>query len=226
MTRAIGYTRISKADRRQGQDPEASMRQQRAAITRYCQEHGWDLVTIYEDFAISGATEDRDSYLAALAALDAREADVLVVRHLDRLSREADVLLGLLSGERRWVIAAVQQDLDTGTASGWFAAGMFALVAEYERRLLSERTRQALAQLRREGKHLGRPSAIPADVEERIASLHAEGVSASAIAALLEAEGVARPTVTSKGWHHSHVLAAVRRVEVRRNANQPTGALR
>lgn len=44
------------------------------------------------------------------------------------------------------------------------------------------------------------------------------GKSASAIAALLEAEGVSRPTERSKAWHHSHVIAAFRRVEARRRS--------
>lgn len=66
--------------------------------------------------------------------------------------------------------------------------------------------------------HTGRPSGIPTEVEDRIAGLHADGVSASGIAALLETEGVPRPTERSKAWHHSHVLAAVKRVETRRRA--------
>lgn len=66
---------------------------------------------------------------------------------------------------------------------------------------------------------MGRPSAIPADVEDRIIDLSCDGLSASAISQLMEDEGVARPTARSKSWHRSHVLAAVRRVEVRRAAS-------
>lgn len=70
---------------------------------------------------------------------------------------------------------------------------------------------------------MGRPSAIPTEVEDRIYDLarpaSGKGLSASAIAQLLEDEGVARPTARSKSWHHSHVLAAIRRVENRRLAS-------
>ncbi|MDP9444348.1 MAG: recombinase family protein [Actinomycetota bacterium] len=80
---------------------------------------------------------------------------------------------------------------------------------------LHPRTRAALAQRRREGKHNGRRSLIPVEIEDRIALLYGNGMSASAIAEMLEAEGAPRPTPKSKAWHHGHVLAAVRRAEVR-----------
>ncbi len=89
-------------------------------------------------------------------------------------------------------------------------------MSDYERRLIGKRTKQDLAQLRREGVHTARPSLIPAEVENRIAALRGEGTSASAIAALLEAEGVARPTERSKAWHHLHVIGP--RAEAQRPA--------
>ncbi|GAA4717982.1 hypothetical protein GCM10023216_02750 [Isoptericola chiayiensis] len=54
---------------------------------------------------------------------------------------------------------------------------------------------------------------------ERIYDLRRAGLSASAIARLLDDEGVPHPTKQSKSWHHSHVLAAAQRAEVRRLAS-------
>jgi len=171
--RAVGYVRISKADRDKSEEQQRlSLRTQADSIRRYCEERGWDLGTVYEDFDATGSNEDRPGYRDVLATLAAGEADRLVVVRLDRLSREADVLLGLLKPERHpWSVVATEQAIDTSTASGWLAAAMFAVIAEHERLQLSERTRAALAQRKREGKHNGRRSLIPTEVEDRIARL-------------------------------------------------------
>lgn len=231
MTRAVGYVRISKADRDKTEEEQRlSLRQQAECIRSACEAKGWELLRIVEDFALSGNDDDRPGFAEVGAALDRGEADLVVVRHVDRLYRKAWRLLQLVDAEEEgglgWDVYSVEQAFDTSTPEGWFAFAQFALFGDFERRVIGKRTKLALAQLRREGKHTGRPSTIPAEIEERIAALHAEGLSASAIAALMEVEGVARPTATCKAWHHSHVLAAIRRVEVRRNAHQPAGALR
>lgn len=213
--RAVGYVRISKADRDKTEEQQRlSIRTQRGAITRACEEKGWDLLDIYEDFAASGADDDRADFCKVQELINSKGADVVVITRLDRLSRKAWRLLWLIE-EKGWNIFAIEQNFDTREPEGWLAAAIHALMADYERRLIVKRTKQALAQLRREGKHTGRPSLIPVELEDRIFDLHNDGMSASAIAELLEAEGVPRPTPRSKSWHHSHVLAAVRRVEVR-----------
>ncbi|MBT0995453.1 recombinase family protein [Cellulomonas sp. DKR-3] len=218
--KAVGYVRISKADRtKTEQEQRLSLRQQADSIRQTCEAKGWDLVAIHEDFALSGNDDTRPGFAAVADAVRAGGADVVVVRHVDRLYRKAWRLLRLVDspddGGEGWDIYSIEQAFDTSTPEGWFAFAQFALFGDFERRVISKRTRLALAQLRKEGVHTGRPSGIPAEVEDRIAALHASGLSASAIAEQLEAEGVARPTTRTKAWHHSHILAAVRRVEVR-----------
>ncbi len=221
--RAVGYVRISKADRgKSEQEQRLSLRQQEAQIRATCEAKGWPLVAVYEDFALSGNDDTRPGFAAVTDTIASSSADVVVVRHVDRLYRKAWRLLRLVDapedGGEGWDIYSIEQAFDTSTPEGWFAFAQFALFGDFERRVIGKRTRLALDQLRREGKHTGRPSAIPLDVEDRIAAMHASGKSASAIAAALEAEGVPRPTANSKSWHHSHVIAAVRRVEVRKGA--------
>ncbi len=218
MTRAVGYVRVSKADNDKTDDQQRlSIRAQREQITQACADRELELVDIFEDFAASGADDDRVDYQRVLTLVEDKGADLVVVTRLDRLSRKAWRLLWLLD-EQDLNVLALEQCFDTGEPEGWLSAAIHSIMSDYERRLIGKRTRQALAQLRREGVHTGRPSLIPAEVEDRIAALRDEGMSASAIAALLEAEGVPRPTARSKAWHHSHVIAAVRRVEARRQA--------
>ena len=220
---AVGYVRISKADRdRTETDQRLSMRQQADTIRAACKAKGWDLLCIHEDFALSGADDARPGFGAVAAMVEAGEADVVVVRHVDRLYRKAWRLLRLVDSKdndgKGWNIYSVEQAFDTREPEGWFAFAQFALFGDFERRLIGKRTRLALAQLRREGKHTGRPSLIPDEVVERIYDLNVrQGLSARAVAALLEAEGVPRPTPDCKGWNHGHVLGAVERVNVQRN---------
>lgn len=221
--KAVGYIRISKADRgATAEQQRLSLRQQADTIRLACEAKGWDLLRIVEDFALSGNDNDRPGFAEVTEAVTSGEADVVVVRHVDRLYRKGWRLLQLVDpieeGGMGWNVYSVEQAFDTSTPEGWFAFAQFALFGDFERRVIGKRTKLALAQLRKEGKHTGRRSLIPVAVEDRIAQLHADGMSASAIAELLEAEGVARPTTRSKSWHHSHVTAAVRRVQARATA--------
>lgn len=216
--RAIGYCRISRADRRKSDEEQrVSLRTQAESIRRYCELMGWELVEVVEDFAKTGANEDRDGWQLVQSKLSAKGADRLVVTRLDRISREADVLLGLIKrGQHRWTIAATEQSIDTTTSGGWLAAAMFAVVAEFERLQLGERTSAVLATKKREnGIVPGRASSVPVEVEERIVELAEQGHGPTAIGRMLDAEGTPTPG-TSARWHHTQVKATLRRAELRR----------
>lgn len=231
--RAVGYVRISKADKNQTPEQQRlSLRQQEAEVREACERMGWDLLRVVEDFALSGNDDTRPGFAEVAAMVDSGDADVVVVRHVDRLYRKGWRLLRLVDpvaeGGQGWNIYSVQQAFDTTTPEGWFAFAQFALFGDFERRLIGKRTSAALAQLRKEGKHTGRPSLIPADVEDRIASLvnppdGSKGMSASAVARLLMDEGVRRPVKDDDTdevrlvdrWTYEHVQGAARRAEAR-----------
>lgn len=216
--RAIGYIRLSKADRpRKGETPEdvaarqkASLVSQREAIERAALRNEWELIHIFEDNGKTGANTRREGFQAALAAI--QPGDIFVVAKFDRLGRDVVDFGALLKRADRpgkqWYIAVLDEKIDTTTAAGWLSAMMLAVVADYERRVIGERTRDALAIVGRT-KQLGRPSAIPDDVARRIRKLHKAGHSASAIARQLTEDGV--PTERGGTWHHSVIGAYLRR---------------
>jgi DNA invertase Pin-like site-specific DNA recombinase len=87
-------------------------------------------------------------------------------------------------------------------------ANVMAAFAEYERQLIGARTSAALQQLKAEGKRLGRPRTLPADVTARIVSARAEGQTLAGIAESLNRDGVA----TARGgarWYASTVKAVL-----------------
>jgi DNA invertase Pin-like site-specific DNA recombinase len=86
----------------------------------------------------------------------------------------------------RWSIVLLDLDVDTTTPSGEMLASVLATFAQFERRLIGQRTRDALAVKRANGVKLGRPRQLPSSVRADIESMrHDDGMSLSAIAEAL-----------------------------------------
>ena len=98
--------------------------------------------------------------------------------------------------------------IDTSTPAGEATASMMAVFSQLERRLISQRTREALAVKRTQGVRLGRPSTLPRDVVKRIVDAKADGCSLRAIAASLIADCVPTAQGGAK-WHASTVKAVL-----------------
>ena len=114
---------------------------------------------LYEDHA-SGKIEDRPGLMNCLKAL--REGDTLVVWKLDRLGRDLHHLVNTVHdltgrGVGLKVLTGHGAAIDTTTAAGKLVFGIFAALAEFERELISERTRAGLVSARARGRKGGRP---------------------------------------------------------------------
>jgi DNA invertase Pin-like site-specific DNA recombinase len=110
----------------------------------------------------------------------------------------------------RWQLLALDAP-DASTPHGEAMQAIVAVFAQLERRLISDRTIEALAAARGRGVRLGRPVQTQADVEERIVALHRRRrITARAIARLLEDEGTPAPRGGAR-WHHGTVADIIRR---------------
>jgi DNA invertase Pin-like site-specific DNA recombinase len=202
--RVIGYLRVS-TDRqaRSGLGLDAQARAIGAAATA----RGWEMVGTYTDDGCSAGTLRRPALAEALAALDRGEADALVVAKLDRLSRSVGDFTALTERARRrgWALVCLDIDVDTASPSGELVATITASVAQWERRIISARTIDALAAKRAQGARLGRPVALPTEVRDRIVAERAAGRPFAAIAADLVADGV--PTARGGRWAPATVRA-------------------
>lgn len=211
--RVLGYSRRSTD--KQGISVDVQQQQ----LTDAAGLFGWDLELRSEDVARAKSLDGRPVLAQALADLKAGRADALAVAKLDRLCRDVADFAGLLKTAERegWHVICMDVQVDTTSFAGRAMAQMTAVFAEMERRRIGERTREGMARIKlTTGKHMGRPSHIPADAVERIVALNRDGLSASAIARLFNAEGVSKgPAATSQLWNHSHVVAAVRREKAR-----------
>ncbi len=206
--RVIGYVRVSTEE--QGMSG-AGLQAQRDAIADECRRRGWTLVELIEDVGRSGKDLRRPGVQAALAALTAGEASALVVAKLDRLSRSMlDFARIMVTAQREsWALIALDVNVDTTTPAGEAMAHMLATFAQFERRLISERTKVALAQKRASGVRLGAPPLIGSEVAARVREERATGATLREIAAGLNRDEV--PTVRGGKWHASTLQRVLKR---------------
>jgi DNA invertase Pin-like site-specific DNA recombinase len=204
--RVVGYVRVSTDEQ---QTSGAGISAQRSAIRAECDRRGWSLLRIIgEDSGASSATLERAGLQRALDALDGGTADILVIAKLDRLSRSVAQGAQVMDRAKRkgWSLVALDFGLDTTTPAGEVVANVILSTAQYERRLIGQRTRDALAAKREQGVRLGRPPALPDEVVQRIVAARHAGSTFRAIAAQLEMDGVP----TARGgptWHASSIRA-------------------
>jgi len=160
----IGYMRVSKADGSQALDLQRDALLAAGVSERH----------LYSDSA-SGKQDDRPGLAACLQAL--RGGDTLVVWKLDRLGRSlrhlVNVVFDLTSrGVGFKVLTGQGAAIDTTTPAGKLVFGIFASLAEFERDLISERTRAGLTSARARGRRGGRrPKMTPAKLRLAMAAM-------------------------------------------------------
>ena len=184
----LGYARVSTGD----QDVAGqTMRLEKAGA-----------IKVFTD-VISGKCMERPG-LAELIAY-ARKGDTLAVVRLDRLGRSLAELLFTVETLRGQGIAllSLEERIDTSSAAGELIFHVFGAIAHFERRLISERTKDGIAAARAKGK---RPGRQPLDmtridaaiklVEARISPAEAArqlGIGRSTISREMRRLGVERP---------------------------------
>ena len=181
----VGYMRVSKADGSQTLDL------QRDALLAA----GVEIRHIYEDRA-SGKTEARPGLDTLKKAL--RAGDTLVVWKLDRLGRDLRDLVNtvheLTQREVGFKVLSGQgAAIDTTTPSGKLIFGIFGALAEFERELISERTKAGLASARARGRKGGAPFKMTAS-KVRLA-MAAMGQPGTKVGDLCKELGITRQTL-------------------------------
>jgi site-specific DNA recombinase len=151
---AIAYTRVST----QGQaDDGVSLDAQQAKIAAWCDVMGYELVQAFSDEGISGYKMDKRAGLQAAVDAVCASKGILVVYSLSRLARNTRETLEL--GERLSKAGAdlvsLSEKIDTTSAAGKMVFRMLAVLAEFERDQISERTCMALQYKKTQGERVG-----------------------------------------------------------------------
>lgn len=130
-------------------------------LRRYAELRQWTVVGEFQDVA-SGSKTDRVGLNRMIAGVKAGKAKVVLVWRFDRAARSVSHLLSILDELRAHGcdFCSLHDNVDTTTATGRLLFTIIAAFAEFERRVLIERTKAGMAQARREGKEIGRPKRI------------------------------------------------------------------
>lgn len=205
----IAYYRVSTA--RQGESG-LGLEAQRAKVQQLATDRGAEVVGEFVEVE-SGRKADRPQLAAALAEARRRGA-VVAVAKLDRLARDAELVLRLSREAERngfgGLLFADLPEADCTTAAGRLLLSLMASVAEFEGRRIGERTREALAAAKARGVKLGgtRPGTLRENARAKAAAasrsealrpilsaMASQGASLRAMAQALAAAG----TTTAKG---------------------------
>src|SRR5829696_4858139 len=144
--RFVSYLRVSTD--RQGKSG-LGLEAQRKAVEDFLNGGRWELIEEFIEVE-SGKRDDRPKLAEALARCRLHNA-TLVIAKLDRLSRDAHFLLGLQKADVKFVAADMPE-------ANEMVVGIMAIVAQAERKMISQRTKAALAAAKARGKRLGNPA--------------------------------------------------------------------
>jgi len=150
----IGYARVSTE--------EQNLEMQRAALqAAKCDR-------IFEDRGVSGASTSRPGLDQALGCL--KPGDRFVVWKLDRLGRSLLHLIETINelATRNVDFCSLTENIDTGSPGGRLVFHMMGAMAEFERSLISERTKAGMQIAQQQGRHVGRPPALTTSQREEI----------------------------------------------------------
>jgi DNA invertase Pin-like site-specific DNA recombinase len=178
-SKTFGYMRVSTAH-------QTTDRQKDALIAA-----GVNAKDIYED-TISGAKFKREGLDQLLSRV--REGDTIVVASLDRLGRSLSQVIQTADQlhEQGIVLKSLKESIDYSTDIGQMLAGIFAALAQYERKLMLERVSEAREARKARGIHVGRKARLSEAQKRQIQRLHAAGES---VPQLVETFNVSRRTV-------------------------------
>lgn len=212
----IGYTRCSTQEQA---DSGLGIEAQESTIKRAWKERREAVVdpiaiTWYSDPGVSGSTpwEERPGLYAAIQRLN-KEGGTLMVAKLDRLSRSlqdfADIMA--LSQKHKWSLVALDLGVDTSTPVGEMVAGIMASISQFERKLIGQRTKEALAAKKERGEKVGRTSLVTEEVLQNIRYWRrSPKVSFEVIAGKLNDAGVPPPQIHGQKWYGSSVRAVLK----------------
>jgi DNA invertase Pin-like site-specific DNA recombinase len=197
--RMAGYTRTAISD------PAGDMERQQSAIRRAARGQGWDLCQIAAEEA-SGADLNRSVLAATLNRVRQGDPDGIVVARLDRLVCSLAQFRRLFDDacQSGWVLVALDTGVNLSTPEGRLIAAGLAQASDYERRLISMRTAEALAAKKAAGMRVGRPRSCPDGVLERVVRLYIRGATLADIARELNNDKIPTPS-GGQPWYASHI---------------------
>src|SRR3982751_2887151 len=171
LVRCAIYTRKSTEE---GLEQEFNTLQAQRESAEACivshREQGWTAISErYDDGGFSGANIDRPALKKLLAGVEAGQIDCVLVYKVDRLSRSLLDFARLMEffEQHKVSFVSITQDFNTTTSLGRLTLNVLLSFAQFEREIISERTRDKLAAARRKGKWMGGSPVLGYDTDSQ-----------------------------------------------------------
>ncbi len=221
--RAVGYVRVSTDDQAQN---GVSLEAQEVKIRAYCVAKDWELLNIIRDEGCSAKDLNRPGMQKIIEGAKTQLFDVVVTLKLDRLTRSVKDLGYLVEdvfNKYRVAFSSLQDNFDTSTANGRMVMNILATIAQWERDIISERTRDAMQFMKQSLKLVGAvpfgfdngngqltPNPVEMKIAQDIVSLKQGGRSYQNISDHLNAQGTA--SKNGGNWYPKTVLGVLRHI--------------
>jgi DNA invertase Pin-like site-specific DNA recombinase len=153
--KAVIYIRVSTEEQA---SEGASLAMQEHKCRQYAELHDMEVVSVVADEGVSARDTNRPGLRTVQRMMEVGAVDSLIVLKLDRLTRSVSdlyELLRLCTGSDVG-LHGVEDRMDTDSATGRAMLGMLAVLSQWERETISERVVGVLADIRRQGYHVGK----------------------------------------------------------------------
>ena len=210
------YCRLSEEDRdkQSKEDDSLSIQNQKAMLLQYALNQGWDVYDIYNDDDFKGADRNRPEFNRILRDAEQKKIDIILCKTQSRFTREMELVEKYLHGLfMEWGIrfVSIVDNADTNNKGNKKARQITGLSNEWYLEDMSDNIKSALTIRRQQGFHIGAFSLYgylkdtelkghliidqeAAEVVRKVFNLYADGHGKSAIARILNAEGIPNPS--------------------------------
>lgn len=144
----VFYLRVSTS--KQGADGNG-IQHQMTVVNRYAESNGGEVIGQFIEVESGGKTDAERPQLSLALEMCRKQNAVLVCSKIDRLSRNAEFLLKLMNSKVEFVCCDIPN-------CDRFTISLFAILAEKEKNMISERTKNALKMVKLRGVKLGNPN--------------------------------------------------------------------
>ncbi len=180
------YARVSTKD-------QQSTPMQIANLKEYARLREWDVVRVYAEKE-SGASDRRPKHSELMREARQRKFDAVLVWKLDRWGRDLRNIVNSLHELQQLGVSFIsfKESIDMTTSHGRAMASMIAVFAAFEREQLTERVKAGVAEAKRKGIQIGRPTKIDEKIVKKAHKLHESGYT---YAKIMEELKIGRGTV-------------------------------
>ena len=210
------YCRLSEEDRNKPakSDDSESIQNQKSMLIQYAINHAWEIYGIYSDDDCTGADRNRPGFKRLLQDAESRRFDIVLCKTQSRFTREMELVEKYIHGLFPiWGIRfiSIVDNADTDNKGNKKARQINGLINEWYLEEMSDNIKSVLTNRREQGFHIGSFSLYgytkdpnqkghliidqeAAAVVRKVFNLYAEGYGITAIARILNAEGIPNPT--------------------------------